>query len=217
MGGDVTMVNKKATAPGMDPGIYDEIYTYIQAMINLYGIIHREKVVEIINMQNDYHISLDDMSLIEEDEKTRNIETYIGVKGEYFVSALIIAFENFDEAMKQKEGKPYYIPEKEELLKYAHLEYFEVNEQFEAVRRFFRKIFWRKSRADELAIEIQRYCKSADSLANIGYLFENRDLKIKNEKDVNEVMGLIRELANNTRVTENNGFTPNEMAEFKNR
>jgi len=38
------LVNNKATAPGIDPGIYDEIYTYIQAMINLYGIIHREKV-----------------------------------------------------------------------------------------------------------------------------------------------------------------------------
>lgn len=55
------MVNKKATAPGMDPEVYNEIYTYIQAMINLYGVIHREKVVEIINMQNDYQISLDDL------------------------------------------------------------------------------------------------------------------------------------------------------------
>ena len=184
-------------------------------MVNLYGVIHREKVIEIINKQNDYQISLDDLRLIEEDERTRNIETYIGIKDEYFVSALIMAFENFDEVMRYKEGKPYYIPEKEELLKYADLEYFEVNEQFEAVRRFFRKRFWRKSRADELAKEIQRYCKSADSLANIGYLFENRELKIKNEKDVNELMGLIRELANNTRVPENNGFTPNEMEEIR--
>lgn len=209
------MVNKKTTAPGMDPGIYDEIYTYIQAMVNLYGVIHIEKVIEIINEQNDYQISLDDLKLIEEDESIRRIETYIGIKDEYFVSVLIMAFENFDEVMRQKAGKPYYIPEKEELLKYAHLEYFEVNEQFEAVRRFFRRRFWRKSRADELALEIQRYCKSADSLSNIGYLFENRELKIKNEKDVNELMGLITELANNTRVTENNGFTPNEMEEIR--
>lgn len=148
------MVNKKTTAPGMDPEVYNEIYTYIQAMVNLYGVIHREKVIEIINDQSDYQISLDDLKLIEEDESIRNIETYIGIKGEYFVSALIMAFENFDEVMRQKAGKPYYIPEKEELLKYAHLEYFEVNEQFEAVRRFFRKRFWRKSRADELALEI---------------------------------------------------------------
>ncbi|WP_026894324.1 hypothetical protein [Clostridiisalibacter paucivorans] len=209
------MVNKKATALGMDSEVYNEIYTYIQAMINLYGVIHREKVIEIINKQNDYQINLNDLRLIEEDERTRNIETYIGIKDEYFVSALIMAFENFDAVMRQKAGKPYYIPEKEELLKYAHLEHFEVNEQFEAVRRFFRKRFWRKSRADELALEIQRYCKPADSLANIGYLFENRELKIKNEKDVNELMGLIRELANNTRVPENNGFTPNEMEEIR--
>jgi hypothetical protein len=209
------MVNEKT--PGMDPELYNEIYTYIRAMINLYGIIHREKVVEIINKQNDYQICLDDLRFIEEDERSNNIATYIGIHGEYFANLTIMVLEKFDKVMKYKKGKPYYIPEKEELLKYAHLEYFEVNEQFEAVRRFFRKRFWRKSRADELALEIQRYCKSADSLANIGYLFENRELKIKNEKDVNELMGLIRELANNTRVPENNGFTPNEMAEFKNR
>jgi len=209
------MVNENKTAPGIDPKIYDETYTYIHAMINLYGIIHREKVVEIINMQNDYQISLDDLRLIEEDERTRNIETYIGIKDEYFVSASIMVLEKFDEVMKQKADKPYYNPEKEELLKYADITYFEVNEQFEAVRQFFRKRFWRKSKADELAREVKLYCKSADSLANIGYLFENRDLKIKHEKDVNELMGLIMELANNTRVPENNGFTPNEMEELR--
>lgn len=199
----------------MDPEVYNETYTYIQAMINLYGIIHREKVVEIINMQNDYQISLDDLRLIEEDERTRNIETYIGIKDEYFASASIMVLEKFDKVMKQKADKPYYIPEKEELLKYADITYFEVNEQFEAVRQFFRKRFWRKSKADELAREVKLYCKSADSLANIGYLFENRDLKIKNEKDVNELMELIMDLANNTRVSENNGFTPNEMEELR--
>jgi hypothetical protein len=209
------MVNKKTTAPGMDPEVYNVIYTYIQAMVNLYGIIHKEKVVEIINKQNNYQISLDDLRLIEKDERTRNIETYIGIKDEYFVSALIMAFENFDEVMRQKAGKPYYIPEKEELLKYADLEYFEINEQFEAVWRFLRIRFWRKSRADELALEIQRYCKSADSLANIGYLFENRDYKIKSEKEVSVLMELIMELANNTRIPENNGFTPNEMEEIR--
>jgi hypothetical protein len=207
------MLNRKITAPGMDPEVYNE--TYIQAMINLYGIIHREKVIEIINMQNDYQISLDDLRLIEEDERTRNIETYIGIKHEYFVSASIMVLETFHKIMKHKNGKPYYIPEKEELLKYADLAYFEENEQFEAVRQFFRKRFWRKLKADELAREIKLYCKSADSLANIGYLFESRSLKIRSEKDVNELMELIMDLANNTRVSENNGFTPNEMEELR--
>jgi hypothetical protein len=209
------MINENTIPPGMDPEIYDEIYTYIQAMINLYGIIHREKVIEIINMQNDYQIGLDDLKMIEEDENIRSIETYIGIKCKYFVSATIMVLEKFDDVMDHKKAKPYYIPEKEELLKYADLAYFEENEQFEAVRRFFRKRLWRKSKADELAREIKLYCKSADSLENIGYLFENRDLKIKNEKDVNELMGLIMELANNTRVPENNGFTPKEMEELR--
>jgi hypothetical protein len=209
------MVNENKTAPGIDPKIYDEIYTYIQAMINLYGIIHREKVVEIINMQNDYQISLNDLKMIEEDESIRNLGSYIGVKDEYFVNLVIMVYEKFDKVMKHKTGKPYYIPDKEQLLKYADLSYFEVNEQFEAVRRFLRKRYWRKSVADELANEIKLYCKSADSLANIGYLFENRDYKIKSEKEVSELMGLIMELANNTRVAENNGFTPNEMEEIQ--
>lgn len=65
------MVNKKTTAPGIDPEVYNEVYTYIQAMVNLYGVIHREKVIEIINKQNDFQICLDDLRLIEEDERTR--------------------------------------------------------------------------------------------------------------------------------------------------
>jgi len=93
------MINENTIPPGMDPEIYSEIYTYIQAMINLYGIIHREKVVEIINMQNDYQIGLDDLKMIEEDERTRNIETYIGIKDEYFVSASIMVLEKFDKVM----------------------------------------------------------------------------------------------------------------------
>ena len=96
------MVNKKATAPGMNPRIYDEIYTYIQAMINLYGIIHREKVVEIINKQNDYQISLDDLRFIEEDERSNNIATYIGIHGDYFANLTIMVLEKFDKVMKYK-------------------------------------------------------------------------------------------------------------------
>lgn len=209
------MVNENTTALGMDPQVYDEIYTYIQAMINLYGIIHRDKVVEIINMQNDYQITLEDLKSIEDDERIRSIETYIGIKGEYFVNGVILVLEKFDEVMKHKIGKPYYIPEKEELLKYADSAYFEENQQFEAVLKFLRKKFWRKSKADELAIEIKMYCSSANSMANIGTLFEERDLKIKSEKEVGELMGLIMGLANHTRVWENNGFTPNEMEEIR--
>lgn len=104
--------NNNLIAPGLDLELWDEIYTYIQVMINLCGIIHREKAVEIFNMQNDHQISLSDLKYIEADERIRRMETAIGIKDEYFVNLIIMVLEKFDKVMKHKEGKPYYIPEK---------------------------------------------------------------------------------------------------------
>ena len=44
-------------------------------------------------------------------------------------------------------------------------------------------------------------------------LFNVRDVSFKDEDQVNEVLRLVMELANNTRIWENNGHTPNEIFE----
>jgi hypothetical protein len=117
----------------------------------------------------------------------------------------------FEEELKFKKGKPYYIPEKEELLKYKNSDYFEITEEYEELLQFLRKMFWRKSKAEYIAKEIQSYCKSFRAMENISILFDEEKIRFKNQKQAEELMMLIRNLANNTRIWQNNGYTPVEL------
>jgi len=64
-----------------------------------------------------------------------------------------------------------------------------------------------------LVEDIQGNCLHDFSPRDIFDLFNVRDVSFKDENQVNEVLGLVMELANNTRIWENNGHTPNEMFE----
>lgn len=50
-------------------------------------------------------------------------------------------------------------------------------------------------------------------LAVLFDIFNRNEISFKSEKQVSEVMELVMKLANNTRLWENNGHTPNEIFE----
>ena len=67
--------------------------------------------------------------------------------------------------------------------------------------------------AEMLCEDIQGICQFDFSVQEIFEVFNTRGVDFKSEKQVNEVMQLVMELANNTRIWENNGHTPNEIFE----
>ena len=98
---------------------------YIVALTNLYGIVHKEKVSEIYNMQNKEQIEISEIEEIMRRNEEVLRKQFIYIDGDYFVHEAIIAFDECDLYLEQKAGKPYYIPHKRELLKYTDSEYFE--------------------------------------------------------------------------------------------
>lgn len=89
------------------------ILRYIKATVNFYGIVHIDKFVEIYNMQNEDKIDNKAMKLFVEEYKDYFFEHYYPyVKGDYFVSIIIMAAERFEEELRLRKGKPYHIPEK---------------------------------------------------------------------------------------------------------
>ncbi|WP_156779691.1 hypothetical protein [Desulforamulus reducens] len=191
----------------------DKVMDYIQALTNLYGVVHKDKVQEIYNQQNDDKIDDKSMEYIIKEKKDYLINhRQITVHKDYFVYlSIMVAGSYFDEELRAKEGKPYYIPEKEELLKYKDVNYFEVNKEYEELLQFLKKMFWRKSKAEDVAREIQMHCESFRAMENLHLLFEEKKIRFKNAKQADELMRLIRNLANNTRIWQNNGYTPNEL------
>jgi len=195
------------------PEQWDQIYTYLKALTNLYGVVSIEKIIEIYNEHHDQHIDVDAFRYIDYDKRSKEITEFIGVKDVYFFNLDVLIDDNFDSLLKSKAGKPFYVPDKEEINRYASRDYFVEDEEFLELKRFFREMYWNKKKADRLAMEIQILCKNIDAQDHIATFFDRDRLKLSDD-EMNELEGLIKNLMDNARLCENNGFTPNEMEEI---
>lgn len=194
----------------------NKLSDYIKAMVNLYGLVHKDDIVTLYNRhsnENDesYSINKETLDSFIQDGKAFLNQKRIFVKDDYLVSLTIMALENFDEILEVKRGKPFYIPTREELLKYIDDDYFEVNEQYERLLEFARTLYIRKSKAEVLCKGIMNYCTSNKAFENMPYLLAEKRVNIKNEKKLQYFYSLILDLKNNTRLWDNNGYTDSEI------
>lgn len=194
------------------PEQWDKIYVYLKALTNLYGVVPIDKVIEIYNAHHDQQIDSGDLRYIDYDDRNKEITEFIGINGDYFFNLDVLIDDNFDSLLKSKEGKPYYVPDKEEIKRYASRDYFVEDEEFIELRKFIRNKYWNKKKADRLALEIQILCKNVNAQDLIDNFFDRHRLKLSNN-ELKELKVLIQSLMDNTRLCENNGFTPREMNE----
>jgi hypothetical protein len=125
--------------------------------------------------------------------------------------------ENALYVRQQQKGKPRYLPSKDEFLRYADCEYFTPTKPFNDLRAFIIKSkLCTKTGIDgvdgdliELREMIQHDVRNQDMFDYLG----DRGYKFDGEKQLNEFFMLFNVVHNNTRMFENNGFTPNEVFE----
>ena len=193
---------------------------YIFALTNLYGIVHKDKVIEIFNKQNS-----DKISEIKMGKKSISIDNYSVTVNElnknlvylykdgYFANEYIIHFDEAELLLEQQKGKPYYIPNKEKLLKYADSLYFEKTKEYFDLFKFIKNelVNGDEQLADTICDDIQVNIESSASLTEIFNEFDRRKVYFDNDKQAEQAVKLIMELSNHTRLWENKGHTPNEL------
>ncbi|HBC31409.1 MAG TPA: hypothetical protein DC024_09250 [Clostridiales bacterium] len=186
--------------------------SYAQAAVNLYGIISRKELVDIFNKQNI--------------DQTTEEEVYILLlpivlkEGWYcFYKEYIVHYwflEDFDQAdylLKHQADKPRYIPEKDEFLKYAN-EYYVDNDNWWNVHRFMREVFDDVRAVAKGYEEVRDYITYGNGISELGPILDRHNLIFNNEKQFEEFINLIMLAKNNTRIWENNGYTPSELFEI---
>jgi hypothetical protein len=136
------------------PEDWDQIYTYLMALTNLYGVVPIEKIIDIYNEHHDQHIDVDALRYIDYYKRSKEITEFIAVKDGYFFNLDVLIDDNFDSLLESKAGKSYYVPDKEEINRYESRNYFVEDEEFLELRRFLRGMYWNKKKADRLALEI---------------------------------------------------------------
>lgn len=188
-------------------------------MTNLYGILPPEKLpeklIEIYNDQNVERISSDEVYEILDNLPDEVAKAFVYSHRGNFVHDAVVEFDEFDSLMMSKGNKPYYIPKKEELLKYTDDFYYEITEEYTALLDYVRKnLINDQEKAQELVEEIHGSCQIGGSIKNVMDNFSRFNVNFRSMEQINEVLMLVSGLSNNIRIWENNGHTPNEIYEM---
>lgn len=192
----------------------DLIIQYAIACGNLYGVIDFPKFVEIYNTQN--HMSLtskEAMAIVEEDSlKKRMNNGFVYSNSNELIHEAMDYEPDIDYFRSEVNGKPFYIPEKEELLRYVDEDYYEKTIHQNNLASMLKKDFFPnntqkiKDEVDELIGELQVDNNFQEVVKAFLARFEFRDLK-----QFKEYLQVVMKIANTTRLWENRGHTPDEL------
>ncbi|MGM0411285.1 MAG: hypothetical protein ACQEQF_11065 [Bacillota bacterium] len=185
------------------------IKKYIKSLTNLYGQVPVKKVIEIYNEQNDKQITVADLEKYFDEDLSRD---YVYYYKKHFLNESIMTLKEFRKRIKNKKNKPYYVPKKEELLKYSDINYYEKPKAYYQLYNYFLKNFYpnEKEKAEMLCQNIVWECREGLKIENIITHFNTIGVTFEKE-ELDRILQMIVELSNNLRMWKNNGFTPNEM------
>ena len=195
------------------------IIQYAMACANLYGLIEYPKFLEIYNAQNEPSVSSSELQALLTDPhyaKLLEKESVFAHKRALIHDAIEYV-ENYSAFLQGTIGKPFYVPAKEELLRYADDFYYEKTSHQEKLANMLAKDFFGgstlmiKDEIDELVGQLQ--VVQAD-FQGVVREFLGR-FEFKDMKQLNEYMHAITMIANTTRIWENRGHTPDELAQME--
>ena len=204
------------------------IERYLDAADNLYAIVPLSKILSIYNSQNepisvkDFLNIIDNIDLkykhydfIGEDEFYDDVCKPSPIDRDLVTEYLLVDNEGYYRMKEEQFGKDYYVPDKEQFLKYEDEYYHEKTLSFMSLRAFFRsQPNLTKERADEITEEIYGMANALDGeIASVINIVENLKLFEFTYDTLNEFVQLYADMYNDTRLHFNRGFTPREMYE----
>ncbi|MDR3277600.1 MAG: SEC-C domain-containing protein [Oscillospiraceae bacterium] len=207
--------------------IYDEIKTtsfpaerdycwslnqYAIAAANLYGVISQDDFVALFNRQNTRKTSIDEMFPI------LLKYSYLG-NGYCFWEEYIVNedFEdndylNVERYAREAASKPRYLPPREEFLRYADWDYYEITPQIEALECVLeKKLRLTPDDAGDILDEVHVMYQGETDLRFLMNVFTAHGISIPTRAVAQELVTLVTDMGNNTRMWLNNGHTPDEL------
>jgi len=193
------------------------IQDYIVALTNLYGLVHKRKVVDIYNEKNETPIDEETINTIMEESAEQLENRFVYIEAEYFVHEAIIMFDDINEEIIKRHGKPHYIPSEEELLKYTDETYFEKTKQYHILLLYITEYLCdgNKLKAENMCEHIVGMIEAESSLQMIFSEMDDFGITFGDKEQANKAIELITDLHNNTRLWSNNGHTPLEISDYQ--
>lgn len=193
------------------------IHEYALACTNLYSIIALDKFVEIMNSQNEQQVTAENVIewcslryLVHGCSMYMYQDGYImeDIYGENDFDVR----ENYKEMLEKQGDKEYYIPEREELLRYADVLYVEETPQFSEMFAFIQKnSSLTAEQVYDVCAELQLMIRDGSDTTEIIEMVCERGLELTKDKDANRFFEKFIRMQCTTRMPEHRGLTQNEV------
>lgn len=193
------------------------IVDYIISCTNLYGIVPKHIVIDIYNSRNRSKISNKELQAIITEPNYKKIleKFHIIVVRDRFVHEILDRVKLIEPLEQATIGKPYYIPDREELLRYKDELYYEKTRHHRHLANMMERDFRNEIKSiqeeiDNLVAEL-KIVNSNFNLIIRNFLskFQFHDINY-----VNEYTRVILEISNTTKIWENRGYSPKELSDL---
>ncbi|ARF17240.1 hypothetical protein CSV61_04720 [Sporosarcina sp. P3] len=188
------------------------VLKYIVACTNLYGIVPIEKVIEIYNDQNEEKVLLNEVeNFLQSEQVKAELEgSFVYIQSNEFVAEATSEEDETEILKRNAAGKPYYVPEKDELLRFIDEEYFQETSEQSIVKDMLKQDFGDQLDVDEEVSELvyNLQVSGGDFMTELSLFISGLELPIKESE---RYIPAIVELAETTRLWENRGHTMKEL------
>ena len=188
------------------------IVKYIVACTNLYGVVPIEKVVEIYNDQNEETVSINGVEsfLQSAQVKVQLEESFVYIESGEFVAEATSEVDEKQSLKLAAEGKPYYVPHKEELLRYMDEEYFQETPEQMIVKNMLKEDSYDPADIEEDVAELvyNLQVSGGDFMMDLSLFLAGLELLVKDQE---RYIPVIVDVADTTRLWENRGHTMKEL------
>lgn len=201
---------------------------YFNAMANLYGIIPLRKAYEIISSQCRRPVSKEEFLAFSEIARHECEEYYLlGVDELYpgrkqtdaldreIIDITLVDSDSsaYHEMRQRQSGKPYYIPNKEELLAFDDPFYCEPTPAADALSQFMeRRLRLEPDHAAALMAELVYAVRCLDvGISEVMARLNELEIRFRHRRDTERFCTLYQEFHDRTRMQCNRGYTPEEL------
>ena len=212
---DIKKQFKKTFTPEFEEkyNYFRSIINYCRALTELWGIVPYEKIIEIYNKQNNAEISQADLDFAIECSKYAIDCYYVPQEKEKRIvsESLFVNEGDVEKLDNAQKNKPYYIPDKTQLIHYADDLYFDETPFCKDMIKFLSdygnlETTIAAELTDEIALMARMNCNYQDIL----FYLEQYHI-VFNQVDINKFFRIYMGIYNNSRIWENRGYTPFEI------
>lgn len=181
----------------------------LSTLVTLYGIAPMSVLMKLIERNPSVHMTEEEVALAILNIPPEYNE-YIVIKDTVYHAEL---YPNDRGLLSAQGNKEYYIPTLSEIVDFGTNGYNTRSRQADKLKQFLMKKMDATYKEAMLAcgmiqIQITGDCQMQDIFNTL----EDLELVLDSDSQLNELVGLIHNLWNNTRMLLNRGFTPNELA-----